>query len=308
MKTALAATLIAALFAGGATATLVAVGTGHAGALAAMSHMAMGPGADETALHGGMAGDMAMDDAQTGMMRPHFPPATGSVPTADDAKHLEEVSSLRIVEDKGFNPKNGVRDGSGTLSDPYVISGYYVTGDLYLQDTDACFLITGNYIAGQLSLNWNGQCVWVHHDYIGDLRVNENIKRTGDDTGGLIEDNQIAYVGQIRHYDGEFRNNIVGPRGPDQSPFADPENALPFEKDTRVLNIDGFNEGWFHHNTIYGSTDLKLHGHHHSTGFLATHSHYHGDDAAKMAAMKHDHTNRWESVVFEDNKIVDPDG
>src|ERR1041384_7111869 len=200
MKTALAATLIAALFAGGATATLVAVGTGPAGALAAMSHMAMGPGADETALHGGMAGDMAMDDAQTGMMRPPFPPPPGSATT-------------RIGEDRVFNPKNGVRDGSGTLADPYVISGYYVTGDLYLQDTDACFLITGNYISGQLSLNWNGQCVWVHHNFIGDLRVNENVKRTGDDTGGLIEDNQIAYVGQIRHYDGEVRNNVIGPRG-----------------------------------------------------------------------------------------------
>jgi hypothetical protein len=311
MKTALLATLIAGLFVGGAAATLVAVGAGHtdvAAALASGGHRHHGAGADEGALHGGMAGDMMGDhDAQTGMARPHFPPASGTVPSSSDAQKLEEIPSVRIVGDKGFNPKNGVRDGSGTLSDPYVISGYYVTGDLYLGDTDACFLVTGNYISGQLSLNWNGQCVWVHHNFIGDLRVNENVKRTGDDTGGLIEDNQIAYVGQIRHYDGEVRNNVIGPRG-DRTPFNDPENALPFTKDTRVLNIDGFNEGWFHHNTIYGSTDLKLHGHHHSTGFLATHSHYHGDDEAKMAAMQHDHTNRWESVVFEDNKIVDPDG
>src|SRR6185436_14378405 len=146
------------------------------------------------------------------MVRPAFPPAQGSVPSADDARKLEEVSSLRIIEDKGFNPKNGVRSGEGTLDDPYVISGYYVTGDLYLGDTSDCFVVTGNYIAGQLSLNWNGACVWVHHNFIGDLRVNENVERTGDDTGGLVELNQIAYVGQIRHYDGEFRNNVVGSR------------------------------------------------------------------------------------------------
>jgi hypothetical protein len=308
MKTTLLATIAAALLVGGAAASLAVGGRDSpVAALAGLGHDHAG--ADEHAMHGGMAGDAhGAHDAQTGMVRPSFPPAQGSVPSADDARRLEEVSSLRVIEDKGFNPKNGVRAGEGTLADPYVISGYYVTGDLYLGDTDDCFVVTGNYIAQQLTLNWNGACVWVHHNYIGDLRVNENVQREGDDTGGLIELNQIGYVGQIRHYDGEFRDNVVGPRPQGTSPFADPENALPFAQDTRVLNIDGFNEGWFHHNTIHGSTDLKLHGHHHGTGFLATHSHYHGDDEHKMKAMPHDHTNRWESAVFESNKIVDTDG
>lgn len=266
-------------------------------------------GANETAIHRGMAGDA--HDEQLGMERLRFKPAEGKTPTADDAKSLEQVRGISIRGDKDLNPAHGVRSGSGTLDDPYVISGYDVTGSLYIADTDACITVTGNYLDGELALNWNGNCVHVHHNFIRDLRVNENVRRTGYDTGGLLELNQIGYVGQIRHYDGEFRNNVVGPRDDARLPsgvFADPENLVPFTHDTRILNIDGFNEGWFHHNTVYGSVDLKLHGHHHSTGFLATHSHYHGSNETRAAMMPHDHTNRWESVRFEDNKVVDPAG
>ncbi|HUR61384.1 MAG TPA: hypothetical protein VM286_03350 [Candidatus Thermoplasmatota archaeon] len=310
MKTALLATLIASLLtvAGAAVASsqLDPV-TGLVDGL--LGHPGQAPGADEARMHEGMAGDA--HDAQLGIERLRFPPAEGRTPTAEDAKSLEQVSSITIRGDKGFTPAAGVRSGSGTLADPYVISGYDVTGSLYLGDTDECFVVTGNYIDGELALNWNGICVHVHHNFIRDLRVNENIKREGYDTGGLIELNQINYVGQIRHYDGEFRDNVVGPRDDAKLPggvFDDPENLLPFAKDTRVLNVDGFNQGYFHHNTITGSVDLKLHGHHHSTGFLATHSHYHGDNETRMAMMQHDHTKRWESVRFEDNKVIDPAG
>lgn len=312
MKTLLALG-IAAVLALAAVGAVSVVKFGVAGA-ASLSSDAAAPhdhsGADEHAMHGGMAGDA--HDAQLGMWRPAWPQAAGNVPSAQDAKSLEEVSSLQITSDKDFTPAAGVRAGTGTLEDPYVISGYYVTGDLYLQDTDACFVITGNYIDGQLTLNWNGLCVWVHHNFIRDLRVNENIQRVGDDTGGLIELNQINFVGQIRHFDGEFRNNVVGPYSPrdifDGIVNVLQETPVPFLNQPRVLNIDGWNEALFHHNTIYGSTDLKLHGHHHSAGFLATHSHYHGDNESQERAMAHDHTDRWESVEFTDNKIVDPKG
>jgi hypothetical protein len=312
MKNPLFAVLLAGITALAGAAAVAANGSGPVDQLLedVLDHVHPSqPGANEAAVHHGMAGDA--HDAQLGMDRPHFPPAQGTTPTAQDAKSLEQVSGIDIRSDKDFTPADGVRSGSGTLADPYVISGYDVTGSLYLGDTDACFVITGNYIDGELALNWNGNCVHVHHNFIRDLRVNENVAREGYDTGGLIELNQINYVGQIRHYDGEFRNNIVGPREDAKLPFGvfqDPENLLPFTKDTRVLNIDGFNEGWFHHNTITGSVDLKLHGHHHSTGFLATHSHYHGDNETRLAMMQHDHTNRWESVRFEDNKVVDPTG
>ena len=153
MKTVLLATILATLLVGAAAATVAVVGLGRDATPVATAHthshdgMAMA-GADEHAMHGGWAGDMESmhSDAQTGMARPMFPPAQGTVPSAEDAKALEEVSSLQILEDKGFNPSNGVRSGTGTLADPYVISGYYVTGDLYFGDTDACFLVTDNYI------------------------------------------------------------------------------------------------------------------------------------------------------------------
>lgn len=262
-------------------------------------------GADEGAVEHGMAGDHS--HAQLGMHRPAFAPAEGRTPTADTAQNLEQVSSIRIAGDEDFTPAAGIREGNGTLDDPYIISGFYVTGDLYVQDTDACFIVRENYIGGQLSLNWNGQCTHVHHNYIQDLRVNENIRREGYATGGLLELNKIAYVGQLRHYDGEFRNNIVGPFT--QQDIFDPvEETVPwlFGSDPRVANVDGFNQGLIHSNTFYGSVDLDLHGHHHGTGFFADHSHYHGDMEGK--GMEHDHTDRWTSVRFYDNKIVDYEG
>ncbi len=258
-------------------------------------------GADEDALHGGWAGDGHHNGA-AGMDRPSFPEAQGTTPTASTASSLEQVSRLMIRSDDDFTPANGVRSGSGSLADPYIITGYHVTGDLYIADTDKCFVVRENYIAGQLTLNWNGQCAHVHHNHVRDLRVNENVRRTGYATGGLIELNMIEYIGQIRHYDGEVRHNVVGPYDP--TDFFEPVlETVPwlFGTDPRVANVDGFNQGIFHHNTFYGSVDLDLHGHHHGTGFFAPHSHYHGNDDNK--GMMHDHTQRWTSVVFAANRI-----
>ena len=311
MKTAILATLIAAFVAGAAAASTVAfvVASGETpfANLTAMGHD-HGSGADEHKLHGGMAGDEHGAHAQTGMARPSFPPAEGKVPSASDARSLDEVPSLRVLEDKGFNPKNGVRSGEGTLADPYVISDYYVTGDLYLGDTDACFEIVGNYIAGQLTLNWNGQCVWVHHNFIRDLRVNENVERTGYATGGIIEANQIEFIGQLRHYDGEVRHNVVGPRTADSAFDTVLEETPLIRGDLLLANVDGFNQGYIHHNTFYGPVDLDLHGHHHGTGFFAPHSHYHALDEDRMPDHDEDHTDRWTSVAFTDNRIVDDFG
>lgn len=276
-------------------------------------------GANDAALRGGVAGDPdghqdhdarpAAQAHEIGMDRPDFPAAEGSVPTQSEAERLEEVSRLRIIGDEGFTPSNGVRSGNGTLDDPFVITGYYVTGDLYIQDTDACVVVKENWVGGQLTLNWNGQCVHVHHNHIRDLRVNENIRRTGYATGGLLELNEMEVVGQLRHYDGEFRDNVVGPKS-SQSLFDPVRETAPylFAENPRVANVDGFNQGLIHHNTFYGSVDLDFHGHHHGTGFFASHSHYHGENETKLAAHSHDHTLRWTSVEFADNRVVDPDG
>ncbi|MEA3191006.1 MAG: hypothetical protein QOD77_1588 [Thermoplasmata archaeon] len=300
MKAPILATILAGLLAASAAGLVV---------VRVAPFAAPDPETNAAGLHDGHAGDGP--HAQLGMERPRFPERAGTIPTADAAKSLEEASFLQIDSDKGFNPSNGVRGGTGTLADPYVISGYHVTGDLYIADTDACFEVRENYLDGQLSLNWNSQCVFVHHNFIRDLRVNENIPRLGQPTGGLIELNKIAFVGQIRHYDGEFRHNEVGPFTPrdifDGLQKVFEENPFPFEENTRVMNIDGWNQALFHHNRFVGSIDLQIHGHHHGTGFLATHSHYHGDDEARMTH-EEDHTDRWQSVVFADNDIVDPKG
>jgi hypothetical protein len=315
MKTAFLAALIAASMVGAAAATLaINLAGADASPLAALGGQDHGDhadgehgdaGADEHSLHGTSSDELHGAHDQVGMKRPRFPAAEGSVPSAEDAKRLEEVPSLRVLEDKGFNPKNGVRDGKGTLSDPFVISGYYVTGDLYLGDTDACFEVVGNYISGQLTLNWNGQCVWVHHNFIRDLRVNENVDRTGYATGGLIEANQIEFIGQLRHYDGEVRNNVVGPRTSASAFDTVLEETPLLAPDLLLANVDGFNQGLIHHNTFYGPVDLDLHGHHHGTGFFAPHSHYHADDSGHMPDHAEDHTDRWTSVAFTDNRIVD---
>lgn len=278
-------------------------------------------GAREAALRGGLAGDPDGHQHQEehahashrhdgpGMDRPSFPPAEGSVPTNQGAQSLEQVSRIRIVGDNAFTPSNGVRSGNGTLDDPFVITGYYVSGDLYVQDTDACFVVRENWVGGQLTLNWNGQCVHVHHNHVRDLRVNENIRRTGYATGGLLELNEIEVVGQLRHYDGEFRDNVVGPKS-GRSLFDPVRETAPylFHENPRVANVDGFNQGLIHHNTFHGSVDLDFHGHHHGSGFFAPHSHYHGDNQTKLDAHAHDHTLRWTSVEFTDNRVIDPEG
>src|SRR5581483_1839345 len=166
MKTPLLATLlVAGLMAASAAAVVVvrvAPGVGT-------THSAGSTGADMAAMHGGMAGDDP--HAQLGMERLHFHQAVGSVPSADQAKALPQLSYVDIANDTQFNPSHGVKLGSGTLDDPYIIQGYDVTGDLSIADTDACFEIRDNWIDGQLHLNWNGQCVFVHHNFIRDLRV-----------------------------------------------------------------------------------------------------------------------------------------
>jgi hypothetical protein len=263
----------------------------------------------EAEVHSGHAPTEAGDhahDAQPGMQRPRFPPAVGRVP--ESPAGLRSIGTLRITGDSGFTADGSPFRGSGTLEDPYVLRGVYARTLSFL-NTDACFEIAESWIDVQLVLDWNGQCVWAHHNHIWDLRVNQNNARTGYATGGLIEDNEITFVGQLRHFDGEFRDNVVGPV-PEDAVFGPVFETVPYSflKDTRVANVDGFNQGLIHHNRFFGSVDLDLHGHHHGTGFFAPHSHYHGDSSARMAEHVHDHTDRWTSVAFTDNTIVDAEG
>ena len=222
-----------------------------------------------------------------------FPAAAGAATKRSGDRPKQTRDSIFIDELKDFNPANGVRAGSGTASDPFVISDWDVSW-IEIKDTDAHVVVRNNIVRRQLTLDWIGGGIEVRNNEVGDLRVNQNRKRTGDPTSGIIENNTFGVVGQLRHFDGIFQNNTVG---------AKDSTNLPFFTDNRAVNFDGFNGSIFRNNTIYGYMDARLHGHHHSSGF-AEESHYHGD--APAAHADHgtmDHSVRYHQVHIYGNKI-----
>jgi len=218
------------------------------------------------------------------------------------AEERAQRDSIYIENDSHFNPANGVRRGAGTAADPFVISGWDVS-TLYVKDTGAHVVIRDNMV-DRLVLNWNGPGVKLVDNQIGDLRVNENVARTGAATSGVIADNTIGIVGQLRHFDGLFAHNTVtGDDFFDGTIFEGPAVAF-----------DGFNGARFVHNTINGYVDITLHGHHHGSGY-GKQSHYHSmppegheGHAAPMAhdAPNVDHTKRWHELWVVNNKITAP--
>ena len=210
----------------------------------------------------------------------------------------EPRADIRIVSDAEFDEAHGVRSGSGTPEDPYVISGWNVS-QLYIKDTNASVVITDNTVS-RMTLDWIGRDVTVTYNDVGDLRVNQNVKRTGLPTSGVISNNTFDLVGQLRHWDGEFSRNVVGHPATD-SPVEQVENEV-FAN--RAVNFDGFNGAHFTENDIYGYVDVRIHGHHHSSAF-GHDSHDHGAGADHDAM---DHSQRYHEVFFHHNRITVPHG
>jgi hypothetical protein len=219
-----------------------------------------------------------------------------ATPTRADVPGPEDVESrddIWIDGNSQFNPANGIRKGRGTRKHPFVISGWDVR-TVYIKDTSA-YLIVKNNIIDRLHLNWNGGHVKLLNNEVGDLRVNENIERTGAPTSGRMARNHFDVVGQLRHFDGVFEDNVVGsPTTPN----------LPFFSD-QAVNFDGFNGARFRDNTIYGYVDVRLHGHHHSSSFSGK-SHHHSMEAGHHhhgAMKKLDHSRRFHRVMVSNNRI-----
>lgn len=218
---------------------------------------------------------------------------------ASAADERERRSQPIVIRgDAQFTAANGVRSGSGTRSDPYVISGWDVR-EVHIADTDSYVTIIDNTIR-RLVLNWNGDRVNVLNNSVGDLRVNQNVRRSGAPTSGVIKNNRFDVVGQLRHFDGEFAYNRVGHTS----------SSLPFFRN-RAVNFDGFHGAHFHHNTLYGYLEVRLHGHHHGSSYDAP-SHHHGPQpshgegehhAHDPAAPMTDHTKRYHEVFVHDNTI-----
>ena len=200
---------------------------------------------------------------------------------------------VKISTNSEFDKAHAVRSGSGTRSDPYVISGWQM-GSLVIQNTNKWVSIHDNTIGG-LVLDWIGDRVTVRNNVIGDMRVNQNVPRTGAPTSGLIEWNAFNVVGQLRHWDGVFQKNIVG----SQAEGAD-------TRANRAVNFDGYNGAKFVNNTIYGFVEARLHGHHHSTRFGGS-SHNHATTAEhdhhNAAAAKEMHRYRHHEVTIANNRI-----
>lgn len=199
--------------------------------------------------------------------------------SAERQKH----PAINIQTNDQFDAEHGVRSGSGTMDDPFVISGWTLN-NLRIENTDRHVVIENNTVTGRIVLNWIGDRAHVHHNEIGDLRVNQNVPRTGMPTSGAITENTFGLVGQLRHWDGVFEHNTIGAQD---------------KLDARAVNFDGFNGARFASNTIYGYMDARLHGHHHSSGYSGS-SHQH---SAKHHAATVDHTQRYHRVTISGNTI-----
>lgn len=221
------------------------------------------------------------------------PPATAATPEREARN-----GTIFISKDSQFTSANGVRSGSGTPSDPYVISGWDIR-QIHIKDTNKDFIITYNTV-DFLVLNWNGDNATVTNNDVGDLRVNQNVKRTGGPTTGSITNNTFDVVGQLRHFDGVFAHNTVGSAGRSMN--------IPFFSNERAVNFDGFNGAHFFDNTVYGYVEVRLHGHHHSSGYDED-SHHHGSKHDHVDHSEHsmddtvDHTQRFHQVWVHNNRI-----
>ena len=205
-----------------------------------------------------------------------------------------EDGSVVIEDNTQFTEQNGVRYGKGTKQHPYVIEGWEL-GRLEIHDTNRYVVIRNNIISN-LTLDWIGKRVTVVRNRIGDLRVNQNVERTGAATSGVITNNRFGNVGQLRHWDGLFANNVVGTR-----PAAEGFEVDFGQGSNRIANLDGFNGARYRDNTFFGYVEIRLHGHHHSSGFGKS-SHYHG------AGTGHDgmgltHMKRFHRALFQENTI-----
>lgn len=217
---------------------------------------------------------------------------TYMVPVAAGEEERVQRNSITISGDSQFNPANGVRSGTGTKRDPYVISGWK-TSSVTIRDTSAHVLITDNEV-NRLTLNWNGPGVTVVDNDVQDLRVNQNVKRTGAATGGLIANNDFGIVGQLRHFDGIFENNVVSGNNSFGSVFSN-----------KSVQFDGFHGSKFRNNTINGWVEVRLHGHHHGSSFDDdSHHHSHGASHEGHDMAEPDHSDRYHEVWVTGNRIT----
>ena len=218
------------------------------------------------------------------------------VPAAAAERKPDPRGAILIASAADFDAEHGVRSGAGTPDNPYVISDWDVPS-LVIHDTNVWVTIEDNVVSGQMVLDWIGRGVRVEGNTVGDLRVNQNVARTGPATDGYIGHNEFRVVGQLRHFNGIFEHNVVGT-----------EELLAKRPNVKAVQFDGFHGARFRDNTIYGYVDVKLHGHHHGSSYDgASHDHhatYDDDHIPTEHEQGHvDHTRRYHEVFISGNEI-----
>nr|MDQ3956861.1 hypothetical protein [Actinomycetota bacterium] len=171
----------------------------------------------------------------------------GAAPSDRDPDPRGEIV---IDSNADFDADHGVRSGAGTKENPYVISHWRLPS-LIIRNTNVWVTIENNVVSGQMILDWIGHGVRVVNNTVGDLRVNQNVARTGPATDGYIGHNEFRLVGQLRHFNGIFERNVVGT-----------EDLLVKRPSYKAVQFDGFHGARFRDNVVYGYVDVKLHGHH----------------------------------------------
>jgi hypothetical protein len=211
------------------------------------------------------------------------------------APEPQRRGDIFISSNKDFDKDHGIRWGKGTRKDPYVIANWDVSS-IVIKDTSKFLEIRDNVVSNQLVLDWNGDRLNVHHNAVSDLRVNQNVERTGEQSSGRIHHNTFGIVGQLRHWDGAFENNKIGT-----------QDLLQGKGVFKAMQLDGFHGSQVRNNTIFGYVDVKLHGHHHGSGFKKE-SHYHGSPEGYDHHGSHqhsvDHSRRYHQIMIKNNTIT----
>ncbi|MGQ0536594.1 MAG: hypothetical protein ACT4PT_11035 [Methanobacteriota archaeon] len=234
----------------------------------------------------------------------------GTLPDRADAASLPFQFRRFVVRgDEGLAEmvERGFVSGAGTSAAPYVIEGFRVQELLSIEDTTKPLIIRDSVVEGQLTLNYVGTDLYVHHVRAEDLRVTENVDRRGDSTAGLFEENAFAFIGQMRHFSGEFRENSVGPRPDGVVSEALGDTGVTRLPQGLVWNFDGYHLADVHHNTVEGFVDVKLHGHYHGSCDGCA-SHAHSASASPSDGLPVDHQRRYHRLSFHENTIRVADG
>ncbi|HEV2756583.1 MAG TPA: hypothetical protein VG318_12505 [Actinomycetota bacterium] len=218
--------------------------------------------------------------------------ASIATPAVAADREPDPREAIVIESAADFDAAHGVRSGNGTAENPYVISDWDLPS-LIIRNTNVWVTIRDNRVYGQMILDWIGRGVRVENNTVGDLRVNQNVERTGPATSGYIGHNEFRVVGQLRHFNGVFERNVVGT-----------QETLVKRPNVKAVQFDGFHGARFRHNTIYGYVDVKLHGHHHGSSYDgASHDHHATYEGIPTEQGHVDHTRRYHEVFISDNEI-----